>query len=626
MKKVIALAVVALMAINVNAAPERKMLEEGKMWVYVYHHFEDSESQDGGDYKETTWLSYYYLKGDTVIDGRQYMKMYRDDERYNKEKYYGAFREDEEGRVYLYSEYDKKDLKMIDFGLDFDEPGIASPDTIIVEKIKVSGKLLRRYRYMNINPDGSMSDIGSPAVEGIGYRGAGLVHYLYEPQPDCICEYESLSYVSGNGIFFLASDFNAPKEIELTENEKQLIASNNDFAFNLFRKARDEESSIMSPLSITYALGMLNNGAEGKTQQEINQTLGFGTAGADAINAFCQKMLQEASTLDNKTKALISNTIFVNEGLGYQLQDGFVAKANEYYNAQPQNRDFADGETMDVINKWASDHTEGMIPEVLNEYTFNPGAVSYLLNALYFKGIWSDPFDIAETKEEAFGSGTPVPMMHKPYKDHTYTENDLYQAINLPYGNGAYQISIFLPREGKTIDEVLENLNGSNWQVKDHCEVDLKLPRFETDKTIGLVEIMSALGMPTAFSPDDAEFPYFCNVPVFIQNMFQVAKIKLDEQGTEAAAVTVIEMGGSSDIVQQAEFHANRPFFYIISEQSTGVIFFMGQYMGEVTANLSAPQRLSTQKDVLYNLQGQRLTTPPTKGIYIKNGRKVVIK
>ena len=85
-------------------------------------------------------------------------------------------------------------------------------------------------------------------------------------------------------------------------------------------------------------------------------------------------------------------------------------------------------------------------------------------------------------------------------------------------------------------------------------------------------------------------------------------------------------MGESSGIVQQAEFHANRPFFYIISEQSTGVIFFMGQYMGEVTANLSAPQRLSTQKDVLYNLQGQRLTTPPTKGIYIKNGRKVVIK
>ena len=626
MKKVIALAVMALMAVSVNAAPERKMLEEGKTWAYVYHHFEARETPDGGDYDETIWMSYYSLRGDTVIDGRLYMKMYRYDEYNSNENYCAAFREDEEGRVYRYSDYDKKDLKMVDFSWDFDEPDIESPDTILVETIKVNGIKFRRYRYMDVRPDGSMSDMGSPAVEGIGYPRVGIAFYLYDPQPDCICDYESLSYVLGKELWFTADGFTAPKEIELTDNEKQLIASNNDFAFKLFRKARDENSSIMSPLSITYALGMLNNGADGKTLQEINQTLGFGTAGADAINAFCQKMLKEASILDYKTKALIANTIFVNEGLGYQLQDGFVAKANDYFNAQPQNRDFADGETMDVINKWASDHTEGMIPKVLNEYTFNPGAVSYLLNALYFKGIWSDPFDIAETKEEAFGSGTPVPMMHKRYKDHTYTENDLYQAINLPYGNGAYQISIFLPREGKTIDEVLENLNGSNWQVKDHCEVDLKLPRFETDKTIGLVEIMSALGMPTAFSPDDAEFPYFCNVPVFIQNMFQVAKIKLDEQGTEAAAVTVIEMGGSSDIVQQAEFHANRPFFYIISEQSTGVIFFMGQYMGEVTANLSAPQRLSTQKDVLYNLQGPRLTTPPTMGIYIKNGRKVVIK
>jgi serpin B len=238
--------------------------------------------------------------------------------------------------------------------------------------------------------------------------------------------------------------------------------------------------------------------------------------------------------------------------------------------------------------------------------------------------MWSDPFDIAETKEEAFGSGTPVPMMHKPYTDYTYTENDLYQAINLPYGNGAYQMSIFLPREGKTIDEVLDKLNGNNWQVEGHCEVDLKLPRFETDTQIGLVKIMSALGMPTAFTLD-AEFPYFCNAPVYIQDMFQVAKIKLDEQGTEAAAVTLL-LSGASGIPQQAEFHANRPFFYIISEQSTGVIFFIGQYMGVVTANLSAPQRLSTQKDVLYNLQGQRLTTPPTKGIYIQNGKKVVVK
>ena len=173
---------------------------------------------------------------------------------------------------------------------------------------------------------------------------------------------------------------------------------------------------------------------------------------------------------------------------------------------------------------------------------------------------------------------------------------------------------------------MLESLNGNNWQVgSHHCEVDLKIPRFETETKKSLEKIMSDLGMPTAFS-DCAEFPYFCNVPVYIDMMFQVAKIKLDEQGTEAAAVTVIAVPGSA-MPEYAEFHANRPFLYVISEQSTGVIFFIGQYTGEVTSGLSAPQRLSVpEEDRLYNLQGQRLSTPPARGLYIRNGRKVVVK
>ena len=281
---------------------------------------------------------------------------------------------------------------------------------------------------------------------------------------------------------------------------------------------------------------------------------------------------------------------------------------------------------MDVINQWASDHTEGMIPSVFNDDTFDPYVVSYLLNALYFKGTWSSPFDVAETKEESFGGGPEVPMMHKSYTEFDYTENDLYQAVNLPYGNGAYQMSIFLPREGKTIDDVLESLNGSNWKIPSYdCEVDLKLPRFETDTNLGLIEIMSALGMPTAFT-EDAEFPYFCNKSVFIGIMFQVAKIKLDEQGTEAAAVTVIGDYESS-MPEQVEFHANRPFFYIISEQSTGTIFFIGQYMGKTATGIALPRiQKSMEDDVIYNLSGQRLSTPPAKGIYIQKGKKKLVK
>ena len=280
---------------------------------------------------------------------------------------------------------------------------------------------------------------------------------------------------------------------------------------------------------------------------------------------------------------------------------------------------------MDVINQWASDHTMGMIPEVLNEQSFNPGAVSYLLNALYFKGAWSSPFDMAETKDESFGGGDAVPMMHKTGAEFEYTENDLYQAVNLPYSNGAYRMSVFLPREGKSVGDVLDALSGSNWQLNGwSCEVDLKLPRFETDTNQDLVDIMSALGMPTAFTYD-ADFPYFCNVSVFISNMFQVAKIKLDEEGTEAAAVTVI--GEATAMPEDPKkLYANRPFLYIISEQSTETIFFIGQYMGKTTTGIASPRiQRPTEDGTIYNLAGQKVNDS-YKGFVIQNGKKKLIK
>ena len=623
MKKLLYMAVL-FSAISINAIAEDNtripMLEQGKMWTYLHHHFEENE--DG--YNESTWLAYYYLNGDTVINGRQYMRMYRFDDLNEKMVYRQALREDEEGRVYYYDSFSKEDVMCLDFNLHYDAGYY--PNVIrITESIKVNNRLFHRYRYQDVNPQGETYDLGYVAVEGVGFQWYGLFFDPSAPEPDCICDYEELVSVEGRSFWFTANVFFAPREIELTNDERRLIASNNDFAFNLFRKARTDESIVLSPLSITYALGLMNNGADGQTQEEINKTLGFGEAGANAINAFCQKLLAESSTLDEKTKSLIANTIFVNEGLGYRLQDDFVKKANDYYNAQPQNRDFNDGETMDVINQWASDHTEGMIPTVLDEYSFNPFAVSYLLNAIYFKGAWSSPFKASETKEESFGGGPAVPMMHKSYSEFDYTKNDLYQAVNLPYGNGSYRMTIFLPLQDKTISDVLDGLNGSNWQFYGYRpDVDLKLPRFETETNLGLVEIMSALGMPTAFT-NKAEFPYFCNTPVFIGNMFQVAKIKLDEQGTEAAAVTIIE--GATGMPTRVEFHATRPFLYIISEQSTGAIFFIGQYMGKIPTAIASPSiQRSMNDDAIYNLAGQRLSEPPTHGIYIQNGKKVVIK
>ena len=432
--------------------------------------------------------------------------------------------------------------------------------------------------------------------------------------------------VSFMAVSFLAfAQENEPKKIELTTQERQLVENNNDFAFNLFRKARGVSNSIMSPLSITYALGLMNNGAAGQTQKEINDVLGFGEAGADGINAFCRKMLTEAPTLDNTTAAEIANTVYVNSGQNCILQQGFIDKANQYYDAEPQSINFYEKQdAMGIINGWANDRTHGMIPMLFDEETFNVDAVSYLLNALYFKGAWTYKFDKQNTREEPFNGGETVPMMQQSGVEYESTWNSLYQAIHLPYGNGAYKMTIFLPQEGKSIDDVLSQLNGNNWNFKGwKNEIDLKLPRIKTDTFLPLVEIMKELGMITAFTPW-AEFPYFCNSDVYISNMFQKAAIELDEEGTEAAAVTVIEVEKTAITPC---FYADRPFIYIISEQSTGTIFFIGQFTGkEMPSVITFPsvQKNLSNDDAIYDLSGRLFNSQLPKRIYIQNGRKVM--
>jgi serpin B len=282
----------------------------------------------------------------------------------------------------------------------------------------------------------------------------------------------------------------------------------------------------------------------------------------------------------------IANNIYVNKY--YTLNPVFVEKANDFYNAQPETRDFADGKTLDVINQWASDHTEKMIEEVLNEKEFKPDAVSYLLNAIYFKGAWKEKFKKEETKEEEFKYGGEVSMMHLEH-EFLYADKGDYEALQLPYGNGAYSMTILLPKEGKSTFDIAQSLTSESWKnmwlsgvPSGGAIVDVKLPRFEKKTDVGLNLFMSRLGMPNAFDSQKAEFPDFCNVPTFIGLMKQVAHIKVSEEGTEAAAVTVVGMDATSLPSQpiHVNFHADHPFIYMISEQSTGTIFFIGHYTG----------------------------------------------
>ena len=408
-----------------------------------------------------------------------------------------------------------------------------------------------------------------------------------------------------------------PEDLLLTRSELDMVQQSNDFAFNLFREVTAEygfvsprgcippddydekvakSNNILSPISIIYALGMLNNGATGETQQQINKVLGFADTGAEGINAFCRKMLSRAACLDPDTKLNIANNIYFNSSKGLTLNPVFLQLAKENYEAEPDIRDFHDGLTMDVINQWCSDHTEKMIEKVLDEDSFNPSIVSYLLNAIYFKGNWVTKFEEENTVEEPFGEAADfgqygdlrpiVPMMHQT-GSYLYWENDLCQAVMLPYGNESFVINILLPREGKRICDVLETLTSSSWTEQyvwrgESAIVDLKLPRFEADTDLNLKGIMSRLGMPKAFTVA-AEFPNFCDTETYIDLMKQVAKIKVNESGAEAAAVTIIGMDKSAGPEPESRyvtFHATRPFLYVIRDQTSGAILFIGQYTG----------------------------------------------
>lgn len=374
----------------------------------------------------------------------------------------------------------------------------------------------------------------------------------------------------------------------LTRTEQQMVENSNAFAFNLMRQMQSEKSMVLSPLSITFALGMLNNGAAGETQQQINKVLGFDGQSAEDINVYCYKLLATASRADPLTTVLIANTIYLNER--YQLSADFVEKAREFYNAEPEVRNFADGQTMDVINRWAADHTQQMIPAVLDASSFNPYSVSYLLNAIYFKGTWKQKFDKEFTLQQTFyqagdaQKNKKLPLMHQIAKLN-YAESDDYQAVQLPYGNGAYCMTVLLPKlKDGDKPHMLPRVPTSTvfaqlCEQMHEMEVHLELPRFETDTDESLNTVMSQLGMPLAFT-DDAEFPNFADKPTKIGLMKQTAKIKVDEEGTEAAAVTAIGVVNSVGLVDYVKFLATHPFLYVISEQKSGAIYFIGQFTG----------------------------------------------
>ena len=391
------------------------------------------------------------------------------------------------------------------------------------------------------------------------------------------------------------------KPVQLTAEQTVFANDNNAFTLNFFQSLNGKtknQSIVCSPLSITYVLSMVNDAATGTTEQELEQTLGFHAGGIQAVNDYCKNLIDNLPHVDEKVQLNIANAIFVNDK--YQLKKQFQQDMANYYDAKAEALDFSSLSTLDRINGWCDEKTRGMIPTILERV--DPRTVSYLLNAIYFKAEWASMFEKKDTREEVFTTPdgeTRVPLMHQNVYMN-YLRNDQYAAVSIPYGNGQWMMTVMLPEDGKTTDDVISSLAASGWSTDflknplreaRRYAVDLKLPRFETafdtDDAGGLIELLMGMGIRRAFDGNSAEIPNMCeNGDLYISMMKQKAKIKVNEEGSEAAAVTIAGLNFLSAVADtqeppKATFHANRPFVYVIHEQSSGVILFVGKFMGK---------------------------------------------
>lgn len=387
--------------------------------------------------------------------------------------------------------------------------------------------------------------------------------------------------------------------ITLTAAQKEFARDNNSFTLSFLKTLNESglggKSFVCSPLSITYVLAMVNDAAEGTTEQEIEQTLGFHAGGIQAVNEYCKKLIDNLPKVDENVQLSIANAIFVNRN--YRLKSQFQDDMQTYFGAKAESLDFSSGSTLGYINGWCSEKTHGMIPSILDQIA--PSAVSYLLNAIYFKANWASKFDASRTKTEDFTtpSGTrQIPLMHQKVMTQ-YVKTDDYAAVTLPYGSGLWNMTVLLPDEGKTTDDVIGRLAADGWSTdyrtnpllaSGAAEVDLKLPRFDTstdtsDAPGGLVSMLQKMGIREAFSPWCTEIVNMCDVPLYIFMMRQKARIEVNEEGSRMAAVTVagMEAAMAPPSEDKADFHANRPFVYLIREASSGVILFVGKFTGE---------------------------------------------
>lgn len=355
------------------------------------------------------------------------------------------------------------------------------------------------------------------------------------------------------------------------------------FAMSLFNElAKDEtENVLISPFSAYAALSMTLNGADGATKEQMARTLGVTADAIDALNARNQKVFA-ALNANQKVQLEVANAVYSDKSTPFNPE--FIELCKKVYSAEAQSANFSDESTVKAINDWCSKKTHGKITEILKK--LSPSEKMVLLNAIYFKGSWEKQFDKTRTSDDKFTTGTgqklPIRMMHQNGKLFYFADSEI-ESLMLPYAGGKQNMFLFLPPEGMKISEVRKRFTEANWkqwmQSYRPREVNLSLPRFTIKFSGKLNDALKAIGMPDAFSESKANFKKMIAAPIWISQVLQKTYMDVNEEGTEAAAVTAVVMITKSAMSRPesvVEFRVDRPFVLALADSESGEILFLG--------------------------------------------------
>lgn len=385
------------------------------------------------------------------------------------------------------------------------------------------------------------------------------------------------------------------QDLSLSFIEKKVVSASGGFAFDLLGKISEEERGrnfFVSPLSVSVALAMTLNGAEGQTYDDMKKTLGLEGLSDDEINQSYQRLIALFGKLDSHVKFTIANSIWCRNT--FPVPDTFINVNKEYFDADVRVLNFGDPGAADVINSWVSDKTSGKIKKILDS-PIDPDVVMYLIDALYFNGTWKYTFDKNATKPKPFyysdgRSGDVATMtVHDTLK---YFSNEKFAVAELPYGNGDYSMLVLLPASASSLDELTGSLSSSAYQAilagLRPADVQVAMPKFSVKYDTLLNHALTSLGMGLAFDDEKADFSRMKMADyrgvLFISRVIHSTYINVNEEGTEAAAATAVEMsyrsseGGTGPVF----FTVDRPFLFLIKENQENTVMFMGAVVDPV--------------------------------------------